>query len=97
MPTEAAASAGASLMPSPTIAIPPGRAASALISATLPSGNSGARISLMPTDAPIAVATRALSPDNMIVVPTSRASSRSVSATPSTPRKRSSRQTIIVV
>ena len=73
----------------------------------MPSGRSGARTSLMPTDDAIAFATRALSPDSMIVVLDAEASRASASAALASAaqrighaehaEKRPSRQTIIVV
>ncbi|MOA30136.1 hypothetical protein D3C78_1511970 [compost metagenome] len=65
MPISASASAGASLMPSPTEAstLPPARIS--WIAFTLPSGSTSATTREMPTCRAIALAVRALSPVTM--------------------------------
>ena len=64
MPTSARVSAGASLMPSPTMATLP-RALRRRISRSLPSGSTPAITSSTPACAPMALAVRALSPVSM--------------------------------
>gem|GEM_PF-4019477 len=93
-PMSAAARAGASFTPSPTIAtVCPPRCSSRTIS-SLSSGSSDALTSVMPVRAAIACATGALSPVSMTMrlTPTARssrticaASARTVSATATTP------------
>ncbi len=61
-PTRAAASAGASLMPSPTIAVRPAAPSSSSTARSLSSGSRPARTSSAPTAAPTEAATRGSSP-----------------------------------
>ena len=89
MPTSAAASAGASLMPSPTIATLPHLARIALMASTLSCGSSSARTASTPTSratrvaaptpSPVSISIRATPPFLSRSI-TSRADSRGASA-----------------